>query len=310
MFNQPSYLSTRLQDTVLSLPQSLLAGIGQIFFQAAPLTGAALLLCLYLSRPVLVFGCMLGVIAATATACAAGFPREQRQQGLYGFNAALSGVGLCSFYQINPALLVWIVLAGVLMAFVTHAFLCWCKLPALTLQFVLLMLLAEVFGPASGLHRLPQLQTFGTCSSALLNYSFCVTGQISFISSVPLGMLVWTALTHQRWHLGAWALLGAFIAWCVLVLGTSLWPQAHIATQAAGMGVNCMLVMLGLSIYQRTWSLRFLGSGFSILLCLVFGRMALPYFTLPFVLATWTVLLLSRPRSDVESLLKPWRARV
>ena len=307
MFSQPGYHPTRLQDIVLSLLQSLLAGIGQIYFQAAPLTGAVLLLCLYLSRPVLALGCLLGVIAATATACAAGFPREQRQQGLYGFNAALSGVGLCSFYQLNPALLVWIVLAGVLTAFVMHAFLRWCKLPALTLQFVLLMLLAAVFGPVAGLHRLPPLPTSGTCSAVLLNYPFCVTGQIGFISSVPLGMLVWTALAHHRWHLGASALLGALFAWCALVLGNSLWPQAHIAMQAAGMGVNCMLVMLGLSVYQRAWPLRFLGSGVSILLCLVFGRMALPYFTLPFVLATWTVLLLSRPVKVAESLPKPRR---
>lgn len=295
MFSQPGYLPTRLQNAVFSLLQSLLAGIGQIYFQAPPLNGAVLLLCLYLSRPALALGGMLGVTVATATACAAGFPREQRQQGLYGFNAALSGIGLCSLYHLNQALLAWIVLAGVLTACVTHAFLRWCKLPALTLQFVLLMLLAAVLGPVSGLHRLPPLQTAGICSSGLPDYAFCVTGQIGFISSVPLGMLVWTALAHQRWQPGASAMLGALIAWCAQVLGNSLWPQAQIATQATGMGVNCTLVMLGLSVHQRAWPLRFLGSGFSILLCLLFGRMTLPYFTLPFVLATWTVLLLSRP---------------
>ena len=297
MFSQPRDLPTRLKNTALSLLQSLLAAIGQIYFQAAPLTGAVLLMCLYLSRPVLALGCLLGVIAATATACAAGFPRQQRQQGLYGFNAALSGIGLCSFYQFEPALLAWIALAGVLTAFVTHAFLRWCKLPALTLQFVMLMLLAAVLGPVSGLHRLPPLQTSGTCSLVLLNYPFCVTGQIGFISSVPLGMLMWTALAHHHWHLGVWALLGALIAWYALVLGNGLSPQAYIATQAAGMGTNCILVMLGLSVHQRAWPLRFLGGGFSILLCLIFGKMALPYFTLPFVLATWTVLLLSKPGS-------------
>ena len=291
MFSQPGYLPTRLQNAILSL----LAGIGQIYFQAPPLNGAVLLLCLYLSRPVLALGCMLGVIVATATACAAGFPREQRQQGLYGFNAALSGIGLCSLYQLNQALLAWIVLAGALTAFVTHAFLRWGKLPALTLQFVLLMLLAAALGPVSGLHRLPSLQTTGICSSGLPDYLFCTTGQIGFISSVPLGMLVWAALAHQRWHLGASAILGALIAWCAQVLGNSLWPQAQIATQATGMGVNCMLLMLGLSVHQSAWPLRFLGSGFCILLCLLFGRMTLPYFTLPFVLATWAVLLLSRP---------------
>lgn len=287
-------LSAHVQTTFSGVLGSLLAGIGQIYFQAAPLPGAVLLLCLYLSRPSLALGCLLGVIAATATAGAAGFPRQQRQLGLYGFNAALSGIGLCSFYQPNPALWLWIVLAGVLTAGVTHAFLRWSKLPALTFQFVLVMLLAASFGPALGLERLPALQTPGACSAGLLAYPWCIAGQVSFIASAPLGCLVWLALARQGWQAAAWALLGAVLAWCAL-LGDGLWPQLQIGAQAVGMGVNAMLALLGLSVFQRAWPLRLCGGALSIALCLALGGRALPYFTLPFVLATWTVLLLSRP---------------
>jgi urea transporter len=269
-----------------------LASLGQIYFQSSALSGVTLLLCLYLSGPALALGALLAIMAANLTARASGFPAGLRQQGLHGFNAALAGIGLCSSYQFNPALLVWLVAAGILSCGLSQLFLRWSNLPALSLPFILVMWLAAALDQASGLQALSSPAT-SNCSGMPLSYAFCAIGKIAFIDTIALGMLIFAVLTRHQWHLGAWALLGAILAWASLMLGDSLWPHSQIALQASGMGANCMLVALGLSVYQRAWPMRLLGFVLCLLLCQLFGRLGLPYFTLAFVLASWTILVLT-----------------
>lgn len=269
-----------------------LAGIGQIYFQTTPLFGLVFLLSLYMSRPMLALGCLLGVCAASATAYAAGFPEERRQLGLYSFNAALSGIGLSAFYQTTPALVAWIAFAAVLSAVLTHA-LRNARLPVLTFQFVVVMWVARVYGPAFGLQELSESPA--NCLEAPLVYMSCAFGQVSFISLAPLGMLMWAALALHRWHMAMWALGGALGAWAFAFGGELLLPGVGFGAQATGIGANAVLVMLALHEHRRHWALRLLGAGVASLLCLGIGASGLPYFTLPFVLATWAVLAFSQP---------------
>lgn len=301
----PQLLSQLLPQLLRHFLHSVLASLGQIYFQSAPLSGALLLLCLYLSDPYLALGALLGAAVATLSAYAAGFAPRLRRQGLYGFNAALSAIGLCSLYRFTPALLGWITLAGVLTALLSYAFLRWSTLPALSLPFVLVMWLAACAGPSSGLQALDAVSVAPACSSAVLAYPFCVGAKIAFIDSVPLGMLLLTAITRQRWQFGAWALLGGLIAWYAWILGDSLWPQAISATLATGIGANCMLVALALSVHQRAWGWRITACGCCILLCLILAKLGVSYFTLPFVLASWSALALSAPATLQDGKTQP-----
>lgn len=271
--------------------QTPLAGIAQIYFQSSPVFGAIFLLCLYLSGPALAIGCVLGVCAASATAWAVELPPGERAAGTYGYNAALAGVGVCASYQLNLALVLWIVLAGVLTSLLTHALLRF-KLVALTIQFVLVMWLAAAIGPSLGLQ--PAAQNGASCGMAPLSYAFCSLGQVSFIGAAPLGMVLWSALARDRWRYGMWMLAGAAMAWCAASVGIDLMAQSDGAALATGMGVNSVLAMLALCVHQRAWHWRVAGAALSISLCVTFGAVGLPYYTLPFVLATWMILPLSR----------------
>ncbi|MBJ7310421.1 urea transporter [Rugamonas sp. CCM 8940] len=272
--------------------RSQLAGIGQIYFQTSPLFGLVFLLCLYLTGPVLALGCLLGVGTATATAVLARFPVEQRNAGLYGYNAALSGIGLCACYQFNAALLAWIICASVASCVLMRLFQR-ARLPMLTIWFVLTMWLAAGTAPMLGLRQLAAAATAGACVGAPMDYVFCAFGQIAFVGSAGLGMLMWAALIWRQRRQGLWVLAVGLLAMAMVAVGEAAWPQAGFSAQAIGIGINGILVVLGLPTHKRSWRLLLVGAAFSTALCLLFGALALPYFTLPFVLACWTVLSLT-----------------
>jgi urea transporter len=272
--------------------QRQLVGIGQIYFQASPVFGTVLLLCLYLNAPALAMGCALGVCSASLAAWAMRLPSDERYDGIYSFNGALTGIGLCAGYRLDAALLVWIAASGLLTAALTQA-MQRLRIPPLTLPFVLMMWLAAAIGRDFGL--LPSLPSGGAgCGDAPLNYLFCSLGQATFIGLAPLGMLLWSSMARHDWHLAMSALAAAAISWLTFIAAASIWPDSGIEAHATGAGINSTLAMMALSIRQHRWHLRLVGVALSIALSIAMGSISLPYFTLPFILATWLMLKAGR----------------
>lgn len=264
--------------------QRQLTAIGQIYFQDSPIFGTVLLLCLYLSGPVLALGCVVGVASAALAAWALKLPKERRDNGLYSYNGALTGIGLCAGYQWGGALLLWIAAAGALTAVLTCAAER-ARIPPLTLPFVLMMWLAGAAGPVGGLQGASP--PAGACGTSVVGYLFCPMGQATFIGIAPLGMLLWAAMARRRWHMAMWGLSGAALSWLSIALAGLIWPGSGIEAHAAGAGINSTLCMLALSAGRTRWPLRLAGAVLSIALSVALGDAGLAYFTLPFILATW-----------------------
>jgi urea transporter len=268
--------------------QRQLVGIGQIYFQASPIFGTVLLLCLYLNAPPLALGCALGVSSASLAAWAMRLPSENRHNGIYSFNGALTGIGLCAVYRLDGALLVWIAASGLVTAALTQV-MQRLRIPPLTLPFVLMMWLAMAIGQNFGLQPLTA-PAAASCGSAPLNYLFCTLSQAIFIGLAPLGMLLWAAMSRRAWHLAMSALAAACISWLTFIAAAAAWPDSGIAAHSTGAGINSTLAMLALGSRQCRWHLRLAGVALSIALSIVFGGLSFPYFTLPFILATWVIL--------------------
>lgn len=271
--------------------QGQLCAIAQIYLQPSPVFGAVALLCLYLSRPVLALGCVLGACVASATARVLAFPDDGRRQGLYSFNAALSGAGLCAGYQFGLALAAWIAVVAVASALLSRAAQR-AGLPVLTSLFVGAMWLTIGVAPALALQPAAIGGAAGGCGLSSLSYLFCVVGQVCFIGPPALGMLVWAVLARRQWRLAMWTLAGAALAWWIAVATEALPHRAALPGQATALGVNSALALLALATFRRSWPQRLLGATLSIVMCLVLATTGQPYFTLPFVLATWAVLAL------------------
>jgi len=257
----------------------LLSSIGQIYFQSSPIFGIALLLCLYLTDPALAMGCVLGACVASATAWMLAFPDEDRRQGIYSFNGALSGAGLAALYQFSSALAAWIALAGVLTALLSRAAQR-AGLPVLTSLFVLVMWLTAAAAPQLGL--LASSMPPGSRLPAMPGHFFEPVANISFARGGGVGALLWLVLAVRDWRQSAWLLAG-------VALG------AVAPTVAAGEGVNCALTLLGLSVHRRSWPWRVGGGAVCIVFCMAFSAAGVAAFTAPFVLTTWMVLWWSGP---------------
>jgi len=279
-------LSSASRLAVPVVLQRQLTALGQIYFQDSPVFGAVLLLCLLLSGPPLALGCVLGVACASLAACAFKPPEERRHNGLYGFNGALAGIGLCAVYQVDGPLLLTVASAGALTAASTYAAER-ARMPPLTLPFVLTMWLAGAVAQGIGLQE--SMPAPGGGGTTLTSYLFCSMGQAAFIGGAPLGMLLWAALARRHWHQAMWGLSGALFSWLAIMLANQLWPGAGIETQSTGAGINSTLVMLALGASKCRWLSRLAGVAFSIMLSVGLGATGIHYFTLPFILAIWFI---------------------
>jgi len=265
-----------------TIPQALhelLSSIGQIYFQSSPIFGIALLLCLYLSDPALAKGCVLGAWVASATAWMLAFPDDDRRQGLYSFNGALSGAGLAALYPFNSVLLAWIALAAVMTALLSRAVQC-LGVPVLTSLFVLVMWLTAAAAPQLGLQALPVRPT--VAAHALLFQLPEAIANISFARGGALGILLCAVVAARDWRQGLWLLAGASMGLAA-------------PASAGGAGVNCALTLLGLTVHGRSWLWRLGGGAACVVFCMAFATMGLSAFTAPFVLTTWLVLWWSGP---------------
>jgi len=97
--------------TPKELADALLRGMGQIMLQDNALTGLLFLLGILANSWQMFFAALLGLMSGTAATYFLKYDKKEIAHGLYGFNAALVGVGLLFFFQ-PSALLALVIIAG------------------------------------------------------------------------------------------------------------------------------------------------------------------------------------------------------
>ncbi|MFP5404760.1 MAG: urea transporter, partial [Gammaproteobacteria bacterium] len=140
---------------------ALLNGFSQVLLQRNPLCGLCCLLAILLTAPNLVGGALLGALAGLLTAQRRGYPRADRQAGLYSYNGVLIGILFSAVLPWSAILPPLIIAAGGLSSIFVQQ---WrkrgnCLLPAYTAPFVLLgwaaLLLAEPSSAAAPVEANP-----------------------------------------------------------------------------------------------------------------------------------------------------------
>lgn len=277
-------LQTDLRQALHPVLRQILAQVAQIHFQPSALTGLVMLAALAAVRPWAAAAAALASVAVLITARLARLAGAAAQAGLLGYNASLTGAGLLSLYEPGARVFVYLLAFSVISPFLITRWLRWGKLPALTFPFVLAMggalALGELLGPRAVL---------GGCDGSLAARLPCGIGQVTFIAGSLPGLCVWAAITWHHRSAGLWLGLGAAAG-----LLAAHAPGAE--AQAIGLAVNLGLIAQGLTVFDRGIPARLVGLALGAALCLLFGRLGLPYFTLPFNLATWTLLLITQAR--------------
>ena len=275
--------------------EALLNGFSQIFLQRHPLCGLLCLLAILIGAPALLGGALLGGVAGLLTAQRRGYPKAERQAGIYSYNGVLLGLLISQHFAWSALLPPLILACGGLSAILTRQ---WLKhasrphdLPAYTAPFVGLgwLLLGSV--PHSAL-ALGEPDTL-----AVLGAPFTGLAQIMLLDQPLAGVLIALGLWLANRRAAVWAMIGASSG---VLIGWLLDD-----TSAALLGLhsyNPALAALALSQARRQPWLPLLGILLAILLTPGFAAVHLPALTAPFILACWLVRagarILRKPRMD------------
>ncbi|VVE68045.1 Urea transporter [Pandoraea captiosa] len=262
--------------------------------------GALLLAVLALADLATALTGFVASVAASVCAIALRLAPTQRRSGLLGYNAALTGVAFAALWQPNETFATWLAICVGMNVILTAA-LARYRVPALTGPFVAVMTLSWAMQ-----YWLPLTPRPGTpgCDAGAPGFVFCSVGQVIFMAPLVLGLLTWYLLALWNARATLWALASGAAIWAMLSVLTTVWPA--LATQAGGIGVNAFLAALGLGVFGRHPNVRLVGAALAAVICIALGHWlapsAWPYFTLPFNLAVWTVLALTkRPGQTVRT---------
>jgi len=269
-----------LKHSLRQIASQLFVQVAQIHFQRSALTGLVMLAALASISGWAAAGAAAASVTALITARLLRMDGAAASAGLLGYNASLTGAGLFSLYAPSPRLFAYLITVSALSTAISARWVRWGRLPALTLQFVFAMWGAAAL---SGVFwsRVP----LAGCDGGLETRWLCGIGQVSFIAGALPGLCVWAAITWHDRREGLWLALGAGAGLLIAQLPGS-------EAQSIGLMVNLALIAQGLTVFGRRVALRILGLAIGAGLCLLCGALRLPYFTLPFNLATWAILLL------------------
>ena len=275
--------------------EALLNGFSQIFLQRQPLCGLLCLLAILIGAPALFGGALLGGVAGLLTAQRRGYPKAERQAGLYSYNGVLLGLLISQHFDWSALLPPLILACGGLAAMLTRQ---WLKhasrpddLPAYTAPFVGLgwLLLGTVPNSPFALTAPDTLP--------ILIAPFTGLAQIMLLDQPLAGALIAAGLWLANRRAALWALAGSSAGVLVaLLLGepTSALLGLH--------SYNPALAALALSQIRRQPWLPPLGILLAIILTPGFTTLHLPVLTAPFILACWLVhagrRILRNPRMD------------
>ncbi|QXI30139.1 urea transporter [Pseudomonas vanderleydeniana] len=251
---------------------ALFNGFSQIFLQRHPLCGLLCLLAILYGAPGLLGGALLGGLAGLLTAQRRGYPKAERQAGLYSYNGVLLGLLISLNMTWSPILPLLIIAAGGLSAIMVRH---WPRsLPAYTAPFVLLGWALLAFGTSQPAALEADLS--GLSPAIIKGF-----GQVMFLDEPLAGALILVGLLLANRRAVLWAVLGSCMG-----LAFGLCNDPTQALNGLG-GYNATLAALALSPLQRRPWLVLGGMALAILLTEVFITLALPPLTAPFILACW-----------------------
>lgn len=290
--------------------RTLLRGVGQVFFCCNAVTGLVFLVALYIGGVTAGLAATAGVLSSTAAACLLGFPKEDIDAGLYGFNGTLVGPCLFLFLENSPQLWLYLVLASILSTVVLAALMRMLQpynIPASTSPFILTcwMFMAAVYAfdsfargsllPAAGIPAevaAASMLPVETWSAAVIRG----ISEVMFADNVVVGALFLAGIAINSLRGAVMALSGAIIGVVVPVL---LGADKDL-TETGLYAYNPVLTMMAvgwafLKPSGKSAALAFLAGMFTVVcqagLASFLMPLGLPVLTFPFVLIMWVFLL-------------------
>lgn len=287
--NLPRGSAVTIKPDVKSLaeiPRGVFTGFAQILLQPSPLTGAAFIAGAFWNSYVIASFGVLGCFAGVLTAIIRGYPKDERHDGLYGFNGALVGLGMSYFYEASPLLGVLVVAGGVASSVVMHRMLR-LNMHPLTLPFVAVTWLIMVLSWATGWLGGAAGTGPGQSEIAALDALSRGIGQVLFQENIITGIVFLAAIAMRDWMQGIYMLLAT-------ALGLGFAYVAGFPVDAINLGlfgyngVLCGILFAGQTLKDLLSAMAAIV--LSIMVVRLAHRLDIVALTFPFVLSSWLVL--------------------
>lgn len=251
------------------------------------LTGLLFLAGIFYNSWLMGLGAVMGTIVSTFFAKSLKYPKEDIEDGLYGFNGTLVGIAILFFFGINIFTVLAIIVGAALSTIIMQAM--EKRVPAFTAPFVVstwvVMLGITIFNLTPLLSSpLPQnssLDLFSTVSMGV--------GQVMFQGNVVTGILFLLAILVSSRVAFAYALFGSLLGGLSALLLTLPLNAINVGL----FGYNA--VLCGIALGTKKWNgfiLATFATILSVLLNYWLGRVGVITLTAPFVMATWMALFL------------------
>jgi urea transporter len=266
-------------------------GIGQVMFQDHAGTGLLFLAGIAAASPLMAIGAAIGAVIGPVTATLAGFDHDDIQAGLYGFNSVL--LGTASLFYLQPRTLTWIlvVIGSIAASFVTYLMRRYLSFPTYTAPFVvttwILIIVAHSIA-GTGIDVIA-----GPVSDEPVRFIARVlrgTAEVMFGANEVSGLLFIAGIALSNWRHAVLALLGSMVGSFLGIYHQNPIPAIDLGIY----GYNASLAAIAVYLWRKSLLISLLAAAISIPLTEYFpsAQLGIPALTAPFVLASWTVLLI------------------
>lgn len=282
-------METTLSQSLIRFIQTILRGIGQVMFQNNVYSGSLFLAGIFYNSWLLGLAALFGTLISTSSAQILRYPKEDIQNGLYGFNGTLTGIAIFCFFEINLVAILALILGSVLSTVVMH----YLKkiIPPFTAPFVIaswfvIYILVLVFKVPLLTLSVPTGSTFDILTASSTSFA-----QVMFQENMITGLFFLLAIFINSKLMAIYAVyaavLGSLTGW--------LYLESYDAINAGLMGYNAILCAIALS--GQRWADFFwitVAIMLSTVLNIGLGITGIITLTAPFVLVTWGVLKLKK----------------
>lgn len=264
--------------------QTIFRGIGQVMFQNNIYSGILFLAGIFYNSLLLGLAAILGTIVSTTFAQILKYPNEDIQDGLYGFNGALTGIAILLFFEVNLFTVLALIVGSAFSTFMMN--LLKKTVPPFTAPFVIATWVV--------IYSLLFVFKFSLISSSvstrnaidILSASTNSFGQVMLQGNVITGLFFLLGILVNSRLMAIYAVyaavLGSLTGW--------LFSEPISSINSGLMGYNAILCAIALT--GKRWQ-DFLWITMAIILSTLLNielaRTGIITLTAPFVLVTWVI---------------------
>jgi len=263
---------------------NLLRGVGQIMFQPSALTGLLFLMGILINSTEMFFGALLALVTSGIFSRLANLNNNDIELGLFGFNAALVGIGVFFFYEFSLTSIALVIIGSILSCLLMKVMLQYIKaFPPLTAPFVISMWLILATGSFLSL----PLNNLAV-SLVEMDYLsiFRGVGQVMFQDYWLTGLLFLIGVAFNNIKAASWLIFGSILG----ALSANLMGFPEDSISLGLFGFNASLVAVAISSRYMGVVKPVIGIMLSVIIMRLFQVYNFPALTAPFILSTWIIL--------------------